>query len=149
MENRLKLILVLLLFLAFGRTVKAQRFTLSTNILEYANLGTLNLDASFGVAQKWSVVAGVRYNPFSFESSRKWSRRRLQQTPAQWKGPGSFYVWLQKTYTNEIIRSSGSTNILLPSSRVSPQVGQENTLYKAPPVHSPAPNSRLRCGCSI
>ena len=90
MENKLKLILVLLLFLSFGRTVKAQRFTLSTNILEYANLGTLNLDASFGVAQKWSVVAGVRYNPFSFESSRN---GRFYNRQHSWSAGAKYWLW--------------------------------------------------------
>ena len=28
----------------------AQRFNISTNLMEYANLGTLNLDVSYGVA---------------------------------------------------------------------------------------------------
>ena len=53
-------IVLLLLFLCLSNIALAQRFTLSTNLLEYANLGTLNLDASFGVAQKWSLVAGVK-----------------------------------------------------------------------------------------
>ena len=56
MENRCRycgLLLLTLLLLSVSPDLKAQRFTLSTNLLEYANLGTLNLDASFGVAQKW------------------------------------------------------------------------------------------------
>lgn len=57
--------------LAMCPEADAQRFNISTNLLEYANLGTLNLDASFGVAKNWSVEAGVRYNPFSYESARR------------------------------------------------------------------------------
>ena len=49
----------------------AQRFNISTNLMEYANLGTLNLDVSYGVARNWSVGAGVRCNPFKFESERR------------------------------------------------------------------------------
>ena len=49
----------------------AQRFNISTNLMEYANLGTLNLDVSYGVARNWSVEAGVRCNPFKFESERR------------------------------------------------------------------------------
>ena len=49
----------------------AQRFNISTNLMEYANLGTLNLDESYGVDRNWSVGAGVRCNPFKFESERR------------------------------------------------------------------------------
>ena len=34
----------------------AQRFNISTNLMEYANLGTLNLDVSYGVARNWSAT---------------------------------------------------------------------------------------------
>ncbi len=49
----------------------AQRFNISTNLLEYVNLGTFNVDASFGVAKNWSLETGIRYNPFSYESARR------------------------------------------------------------------------------
>ena len=49
-------------------SLQAQDFSISTNLLGYANLGTLNLDASYGVARHWTVGAGVRYNPFTFGS---------------------------------------------------------------------------------
>ena len=44
----------------------AQKFSLSTNILDYACLGTMNLDASYSLSRRWSIVAGARYNPFTF-----------------------------------------------------------------------------------
>lgn len=66
-----RMLALLLLFLLSSAAAYAQRFNVSTNILEYANLGTLNLDASCGVARKWSIGLGVRYNPFSFESEKK------------------------------------------------------------------------------
>lgn len=45
----------------------SQDFSLSTNILGYAQLGTLNVDASLGFARHFSAEAGVRYNPFTFK----------------------------------------------------------------------------------
>ncbi|MGN0190535.1 MAG: DUF3575 domain-containing protein [Candidatus Cryptobacteroides sp.] len=83
---------IVLLFLLLGcaKTALAQRFTLSTNLLEYANLGTLNLDASFGVAQKWSVVAGVRYNPFSFSSR---DRGRFYNRQHSWSAGAKYWLW--------------------------------------------------------
>lgn len=59
------------LLLGMSATASAQRFNISTNLLEYANLGTLNVDASVGVAKNWSVGAGVRYNPFSYSSEKR------------------------------------------------------------------------------
>lgn len=44
----------------------AQTVSISTNMLDYAMLGTLNLDASVSVSRRWSVTAGVKYNPFTF-----------------------------------------------------------------------------------
>lgn len=44
----------------------AQEFALSTNMLDYANFGTINLQASYGVAQHWSVNACMKYNPFTY-----------------------------------------------------------------------------------
>ena len=43
-----------------------QNVSVSTNLVDYADFGTLNLDASCAVAQHWSINAGMKYNPFSF-----------------------------------------------------------------------------------
>ena len=62
---RLKiLILGLMTILPF--TARAERFALSTNLLGYAQLGTMNVEASYAVARKWSLTAGMRYNPFTY-----------------------------------------------------------------------------------
>lgn len=44
----------------------AQEVALSTNLLDLANFGTLNLEASYGVSQHWSLNAGLKYNPFKY-----------------------------------------------------------------------------------
>jgi hypothetical protein len=43
-----------------------QKFSLSMNLLDYACLGTMNLDASYSLSRRWSILAGARYNPFTF-----------------------------------------------------------------------------------
>lgn len=68
-RNRLIVAVLSMTFAVTG--AQAQRLNISTNLIEYANLGTLNLDLSYGVAKNWSVGAGVRYNPFSFESGKR------------------------------------------------------------------------------
>ena len=70
------------MMLALGLTasfsLSAQEFSLSSNIMDYANFGTLNAEASYGVSRHWSLSAGVKYNPFSFGngSSEKHNRQR-------------------------------------------------------------------------
>lgn len=66
--------------LGIPASAAAQRFNISTNLLEYANLGTLNIDASVGVARNWSVGAGVRYNPFSYSSEKRGTFYSRQQS---------------------------------------------------------------------
>ncbi|MBO4447811.1 MAG: DUF3575 domain-containing protein [Bacteroidales bacterium] len=61
----LSLLLAAALVLPGGR-LGAQSVALSTNAADYANLGTFNIDASYGFIRHWSVSAAVRYNPFTF-----------------------------------------------------------------------------------
>lgn len=58
---------------------QARRFSLSTNIMDYLNLCTLNMEASYGVAQHWSVNAGVRYNPFTYRIPGKESQMQSRR----------------------------------------------------------------------
>ena len=65
--NRLRyFFIVFCLLLASGTLCRAQRFSVSTNFVEWANLGTVNAEAGIGVARHFSVHAGVRYNPWTF-----------------------------------------------------------------------------------
>ena len=65
MKTYMKIMTVLLAIL-FCRTAVAQTLSVSTDLLGYARLGTMNLDASYAISRRWSLVAGVRYNPFTF-----------------------------------------------------------------------------------
>lgn len=46
--------------------LSAQTASISTDLLGYAELGTFNMDASYALNRRWSLVAGVRYNPFTY-----------------------------------------------------------------------------------
>lgn len=56
---------VLLALLSCGG-VRAQELSVSTNVLGYAELGTMSMEASWGFARHWSANLGFRYNPFTF-----------------------------------------------------------------------------------
>lgn len=62
---KVKLVLVAGL-IALSSMTYAQKVSVSTNVLGYAALGTMNADVSYAFTRHWSVVAGVRYNPFTF-----------------------------------------------------------------------------------
>lgn len=57
----------------------AQNVSVSTNLLDYASLATLNVEASYAVAQHWSLVAGARYNPFTFHKGDADSQFQYRQ----------------------------------------------------------------------
>lgn len=61
-----KIAVFMLLIVAPSGHLNAQKFSLSVNLLECARLGTVNLDASYAVGRHWSLTAGARYNPFTF-----------------------------------------------------------------------------------
>jgi len=44
--------------------------TLSTNLFDWCDFATLNLEVGVPVAKKWSLHAGVKYNPWKFNSSK-------------------------------------------------------------------------------
>ena len=58
---------------------RAQDFSLSTNVVDYANMATVNLQLGMGISRHWSVDAGVKYNPFSFgkDEAMKLHRQKL------------------------------------------------------------------------
>ena len=62
----LKSILLIAAALLCCSLSRAQVMSLSTNVLGLANLGTMNMEASWGFSRHWSANVGVRYNPFTF-----------------------------------------------------------------------------------
>lgn len=46
--------------------LRAQRFSVSTNLVEWANLGTVNAEAGIAVSRHFSIHPGFRYNPWTF-----------------------------------------------------------------------------------
>lgn len=64
MRKTISMIAVLLL--AAGVRAGAQEMSVSTNLMGYVNLGTMNLETSWGFARHWTANAGIRYNPFTF-----------------------------------------------------------------------------------
>ena len=64
--------------------VSAQKLSLSTNLVDYANFGTLNLDVSYALSRHWSVMAGAKYNPFSFKDGQVLNKQRTFFLGGRW-----------------------------------------------------------------
>lgn len=45
----------------------AQNLTLSTNLLDWLNLGTMNGDMTISVARRWSLGVNAEYNPWTYK----------------------------------------------------------------------------------
>lgn len=61
-----KTLLILLILAAFPLLSSAQQWSVGTNALGYANMGTLNLEASASVARHITVVTSAEVNPWTF-----------------------------------------------------------------------------------
>lgn len=73
---RLKILLILLLI---STAVHAQKYSVSTDALDYAALGTLNIDGSYAFSRHFSLVAGLRYNPFTYNRGDPETQFQLRQ----------------------------------------------------------------------
>ena len=66
MANK-KAILMAILAACISLSCHAQRWALATNVLDYANFGTLNLEGSLATGQHWSMTAVAKFNPFHYQ----------------------------------------------------------------------------------
>lgn len=60
--------------LFFTGSARAQRFSVSTNAVEWLNLGTANVEASVAVSQHFSVHAGARINNWTYRKGDPMAR---------------------------------------------------------------------------
>ena len=64
----MKKMMLLAAALLVGAAASAQRLSVATNVLDYADFGTLNVEGDVAVARQWTLVAGAKYNPFLFKA---------------------------------------------------------------------------------
>ncbi len=84
--------LILVLFMAVcWKPAMGQRFSVSTNILDYLNFATLNAEASYAVSRHWSVSAAVRYNPWTFNSGIR--GKQFQHRQQCYSAAGRYWIW--------------------------------------------------------
>ena len=83
-----------LLMAVLPSVLYAQKVSVSTNLLGYAELGTLNADVSYAFSRHWNITAGVRYNPFTFrngDSQRQFQHRQISYSAGIRMWP--WHIW--------------------------------------------------------
>ena len=78
MKTKAFIIAIMILLSGHFCDVRAQKVSLSTNLIDWANFGTANIEAGLSMSQHFSLMAGAQYNPWEFK------------TP---KGYGPWYVY--------------------------------------------------------
>ena len=58
-----KTIAVILALTVAATAAHAQKWSISTNIIDYLNFGTLNVAGSAAVAKHWTVNVNTKFNP--------------------------------------------------------------------------------------
>lgn len=70
MKNKTTIILFIASICLFAQaSAKAQHFAIQTNVVQWANLGTVNVATGISLSRHFSAEAGFRYNPFTFQKS--------------------------------------------------------------------------------
>lgn len=79
MSMKKTVVFIVVLLCLLSTRAEAQKFSLATNLVDYACLGTLNAEAAYSVSQHVSLTAGVRYNPFTFRKNVPQKQLQLRQ----------------------------------------------------------------------
>lgn len=62
----MKRIIILAICLLSGITASAQKWSVSTNVVDWINFGTVNVEASAAVAREVTLHASYRFNPWTY-----------------------------------------------------------------------------------
>ena len=79
-NNIFKILFVAIIFICAPRVAHAQRVSVSTNALSWANLGTINLEGSVSVSKHFTVLAGAKYNPWKLRTKSQYVLINQQAT---------------------------------------------------------------------
>lgn len=82
-----KIYLTAIILLLCSVRLSAQQWSVGTNLLGYANMGTLNVEASVAVARHITLVADAQLNPWTFarlSESQKQNRSQSYAAGIRW-----------------------------------------------------------------
>lgn len=76
----IKLAYGIILLLMVTERLEAQNVSISTNAVDWANFGTVNVETGVGVAQHISLLVGGHYNPWEFQTGKGYRLHNQQAT---------------------------------------------------------------------
>lgn len=71
--------------------LKARDYAVSSNILQYADMLTLNAEVSVSMSRHWTLGAGALYNPFRFKVGKE--GRDISRRQRTFYGGGRYWPW--------------------------------------------------------
>lgn len=91
----LKRLLLIILLTCTSAAAFAQKWSISTNVADWANLGTINADGSVAVGRHATVGVGFRYNPWTFggEGKNFQNKQRTVYVYGKWWPWNNYSGW--------------------------------------------------------
>lgn len=80
MKTKAFIIAIMILLSGHFCDVQAQKVSLSTNLIDWANFGTANIEAGLSMSQHFSLMAGAQYNPWEFKTPKGYDMYNKQTT---------------------------------------------------------------------
>ena len=86
MVNSIKRLLLAWGLGALCLSASAQQWAVQTNLVDYANFGTLNIEGAVAFDQHWSATAAAKLNPFHFQRKGEplSARQQLYAAGVRW-----------------------------------------------------------------
>ena len=78
-----KLVVVFLCIMLGAFTAMAQRWAVAVNAADAIDLGTISVEGSAAVSQHWSLHAGAKVNPWTFNKHNTWNGLFSEPDPDQ------------------------------------------------------------------
>ena len=86
MANSIKRLLLAWALGTLCLSASAQQWAVQTNLVDYANFGTLNIEGAVAFDQHWSATAAAKLNPFHFQRKGEplSARQQLYAAGVRW-----------------------------------------------------------------
>ena len=85
------ILFILSALLCLPEEAKAQKWSVSTNLVDYVNLGTINAEADLAVARHWTIGLQARYNNWNF--NRQAPEHQVQNRKQSYAIVTRLYPW--------------------------------------------------------
>ena len=81
--NMRKLVILISSLLLFAAAASAQTWAVAVNAADAIDLGTIGIEGSAAVGQHWSIHAGAKVNPWTFNKHNTWNGLFSEPDPDQ------------------------------------------------------------------